>query len=144
MSKAKITLGEKEFEVSAKMNKVVSGFPNETTDNPTPHVEFRVKVKLDNLWTAFNFYASTHDYEQGKRTLEGDDLLFALRCLFDDALYGTYYLEDFADSLGYTEIKTAIRIHKECQKQLKRVLSLGVSEDEIADILNEMSNKDIC
>lgn len=135
----------KRFEIKGKLTDCIKGFPNDPEDK-NYHNQFRITVTNTETKkrTWFNFYGSAHDCELNKIELNDRELLFCFRCLIDDAILGIDSYEDFCSNLGYDEdSRRAERIYKQCEKQVKKNENIGIYEDDLYKIINELSNMGI-
>ena len=85
--------------------------------------------------TKFNFFGSINDCNNGKNTIEGKDLLFAVYCFASDCL--SYIqnptFEDFINCFGVADIKT----YNACRKQFEKSEKIGLCEQDLIDICND-------
>lgn len=127
----------KNLVISSKL--IASGveFPN--TKDGGLHNRFYITVKNteNESVTGFDFYGSTHDYNNGNTEIKGEDLLNAFECFISDAMAGEQDFEDFCNEFGYdSDSRTAERIHKECIKSLNKAKS--ILDTDIYDFANEL------
>lgn len=142
-----ITLQDMKFKVTAKFIEHVYGFPFDKEDRKDWHNKFLISVTrfLDEgkVTRRFCFYGSTHNWQQGIKTLSDNYLEDTLRCFFDDALYGTEDFDDFCANLGYdTDSRTAERTYKACRRTLDKVQDMGIFESVLPDLINELSDRE--
>lgn len=139
-TKTKIEVNGRCFEISAGKGQAVEKWGAWRN-------RFRIYVKdsqKDNAWTYFNFYDSVMHFEEGREYLTEEDLKFAFRCFLEDALAGLLDFEDFLAEFGYDE-REGKRIWKDCQKQFEKAKKLGFeNEEDLADALNELTEKRVC
>jgi len=139
---------DKTFKIKSKYIDTVVGFPNSEKDN-MEHNVFRVSVTRifndrDKITRSFKMYGSYADYEKGKDYQMEDDLKFNFRCFINDAIYGTMSFEDFCGEFGYdVDSRRAEKIWKLCKKTLNKTNDLGISESELYDIVNKLSEMGI-
>lgn len=92
----------------------------------------------------FDFYGSLHDYES-KVKETAKDFIFMAYCIFSDALSFIQNpdLDEFMDCFGYDwGDKDSRKRGKDAFEGCKEAyLKLRMSENTLADILNEMSDK---
>ena len=145
----KIKILDKEFILKGKLVDEGVKFKFADEDDWTLHNKFLIRVirideNGDKLERRFYYYGSHADWEAGKTELTEKELLWAFRCFLEDALAGSYDFKEFCREFGYSEdsIK-ALRIYRECEKQLKKAYDLGIFESELVDMLNELSNMGI-
>jgi hypothetical protein len=141
----KIKILNYEFEIKAKFKGVdipkweKQGFP---------HNKFRITIK--NIKTGrsifFNFWDSYKNYEEGKKELNDEDLIYCFECFLNDAL--SYYdyqdINEFAKGFGY-DLKEVKRVYNGCKIQYEKAKKLGLSDDDIINIFNkivELENED--
>jgi len=139
----KVNFKDKTFEITGKFKDVVNGFPNQKKDR-YPHNHFIITVKnQDGIKIRFNFYGSYVDYLNKKKTLDENDLRDAFMSFLDDIICYLDYPneEDFLNAFGFECIE-GLRIFRECKKQLKKAQKLGLTEDEIYELLNELRELD--
>jgi len=141
--KTTITVLGKIFELKSKLSRSGVNFPY--SDSKTIHNEFTVSVKnKDGVTRRFKYYDSQANFEKGKTDLTEEDLKYCFRCFIEDGLDSTQTFEDFCDGFGYsTDSIRALKIYKSCQKTLKKLFDLGITENELTDIINELSEKGI-
>ena len=97
-----------------------------------------VRNNNTNKLTRFEFWNSISEGEIKKE----DSLLFAFRCFVDDAISGSYDLDDFFAEFGYYDhAKVGIKAYKACQNQKRK--AKRVIEQNLYDLLNEMSDDGI-
>lgn len=77
-----------------------------------------------------------------KSELVGDGLLFAFRCIIQDALvkYENADIGEFADNYGYTDIKSTITIYNNC---LDVASKLKLPESKLYELLGKLSEDGI-
>lgn len=129
--------------VESQFEKSVLGFPNEgptKTKYQDYHNEFNIIVKNDQDYRAvFKFYGSSVDYQKNKTTMNDDDLKEALCAILEDGLYGLMDFDDFCSELGYdVDSRRAERIHKLCIETMNKLEFLGIEEQNMIDMVNEM------
>lgn len=156
--KAEIEINDKRYAITGTYKSTVLGFPN--SEDKLYHNEFLVTIKrvLDNGETikrSFKYYGSVVDYEKHREKqerrlsikdpeLNEKDLLFAFRSFIEDAIAGDMSFNDFCGDFGYdTDSRRAEKIHKLCQKSLKKTLDLGLFTSELQDTLEVLSNRGI-
>jgi hypothetical protein len=131
------------LKVESQYEKSVLGFPNE---GPTKrryqdyHNEFNIIVKNDQENRAvFKFYGSSADYEKNKTIMNDDDLKEALCAILEDGLYGLMGFEEFCSELGYdVDSRRAEKIHKLCIEHLNKLKFLGIEDQNMIDMVNEL------
>lgn len=141
--KTTIIVLDKTFELKSKLSRSGVNFPNSESD--TIHNEFTVSVtNKDKVTRRFKYYDSQANYEAGKNDLTEEDLKCCFRCFIEDGLSGSETFEDFCSNFGYsTDSIRANRIYKLCQKSLEKLFDLGITESELTDILNKLSEMGI-
>lgn len=117
------------------------GFPFESKDiNYHGHFKINLSTELGN--ESFDFYGSASDAGKHKTVMSEDELLNALECIISDALSGIYSFEEFCAELGYDEdSRRAEKIHKACIDTYNRVSALGISDDEMYSIVNDINER---
>ena len=133
------------FGISGTYTDSVKGFPNDKEDK-NYHNEYRITVsnRETKKHTWFKFYGSAHDCELGKTELSKDDLFLCFRCMIDDAIAGLDSFEDFCSNFGYDEdSRQAERIYKACVKKVKKCENIGIYEDDLYKIIDELSEKGV-
>lgn len=87
--------------------------------------------------TRFEFWESVIE----KEIKTEKQLLWAFYCFMSDALayIQNHTIDDFADEFGYTKISEAIRIYKACKASADKTLRIGLDEDRLCDLLNEIN-----
>ena len=127
------------IDVTSTFVEWVNGFPNDKRDI-NPHGHFKIHLTTENGSDSFDYYGSAFDAGNNKKILPDDDLLNALECIISDAISGTYSFEEFCDEFGYDEdSRSAERIHKACIDTLNRVNTLGISENDLYEIVNDIN-----
>lgn len=104
--------------------------------------DYRCKVQSDatDSHVFFHFTGSEHDYDQGKRGLAGDDLLYAFRCFVSDAEAGQQSFADFADEFGYDiDSRSAHATWLACKRSAAKWDRLWHRPVEPGDVLDELS-----
>ncbi len=135
------TNAEKEIgiDVGCEFLGIVTGFPFDKKDTAY-HNHFRITLTTESGSIIQDFYGSAHDRENNKTTMNDDDLKDALRCIVDDALYGLMAFEEFCAELGYDEdSRSAERTHKACIKTAEELQSIGIAENDMYTIVNDLS-----
>ena len=133
-----VTFKNRSFLISYKKIGVVNGFPNDKSDS-SPHYHFKFFVKDVDDAVEFDFYGSSADYNNGKVSLNEEEVLWAFRCFIDDAIMGLSSFEDFCAELGYdVDSLSAYRTHQLCIESLKKTESLGIDEDGLYEIISEL------
>lgn len=135
----KTELKYKNLLISSKLVNSGVKFPNNKTNNSL-HNQFYVTVKNmeDESVTGFDFYGSTHDYNNGVTEIKGEDLLQAFECFISDAMTGDQEFNDFCDEFGYdNDSRAAEKIHKECMKSLSKAQS--ILKEDIHEFYNELN-----
>ncbi len=51
-------------------------------------------------------------------------------------------IDDFAKELAFEKVSEVLKAYKGCKKQFEKCLKLGLTEDEIRDMLNEIIQKE--
>lgn len=127
------------IDVTSTFIEWVNGFPNDKRDT-NPHGHFKIHLTTENGSDSFDYYGSAFDARNNKKILPADDLLNALECIISDAIAGTYSFEEFCDEFGYDEdSRSAERIHKACIDTFNRVNTLGISENDLYEIVNDIN-----
>ena len=152
MSMNEVQVKGKRFSIKSKLKAMGVRFPNEEP-NPrfkTFHNQFEVEVcELDlEKCTKFDYFGSNQEWEDDKKKMTQEDEKFAFRTLFDEGISGDLDFVEFCGEFGYEcddpeGRKRAKKVHKAIKGMRKKVDSLGVSEDEMYDILNALSEQGI-
>ena len=140
----KIKVLNKQFEIKAKYLDL---------DKPIwdDHLHNKFKISVKNLETNktinFYFYDSLVNTKKGKTELTEEDLIYCFKMFLEDSLdyIQNTNIDDFAEEFGFTKISEAIRAFKGCKRQFEKCLKLGISEEELYDLLNciiEHENED--
>ena len=104
------------------------------------HGHFAITLTTKDGSESFDFYGSVYDASHNKTALTEDDLKHALECILSDALAGIDSFEEFCGNFGYDEdSRSAERIHNACKETTTKINALGISEDEIYSILNDLN-----
>lgn len=108
--------------------------------------KYRIGISLNGgkSYIPFDFYGSRHDYENNvKETAK--DFIFMAYCIFSDALSFIQNpdLDMFMDYFGYDwSDKESRKRGKEAFEGCKEIyLKVGMSENTLVDIIDEMSDK---
>jgi hypothetical protein len=118
------------------------GFPGDNKDI-NYHGHFKINLSTESGDDLFDYYGSSHDAGNQKTVLTDGDLLDALECIISDALSGVYTFDEFCSEFGYDEdSRRAEKIHKACIDTYARVSALGISEDEMYVIINDINESD--
>ena len=138
-----ITVGGHKFELSYKFFKEY--YRDELKSFNLPHYAYRVYVKrLDMstpIQTSFLFHTSNHDWQQGKQSMDKNEIIGAFYCFLGDAHTGNMSLEEFLREFGYEYNRESVRIYNACKRSLDKMENLGIFESEIVDMLNEIQEK---
>lgn len=130
----------KNLTITARLVKSGAQFPNSKNDGL--HNKYDVSVTnsdTDNR-TSFDYYDSTHNYNNAITEVKGEDLLQAFECFISDAIAGDESFEDFCDNMGYDpDSRSAEKIWKECIKS--RDKAKNVIDDDLYDFANELQNR---
>lgn len=142
--KAKIEVLNKRFEVKARNLGV--DYPDWDKEK-NEHYKYSIQVKsLDNgKRIRFNFWSSYQDFLDRKDKLTKEDLIFCFRCLLEDAilyLNSNGDIDEFASELGLTKPSEVLRAFKGCKKQYEKCLKLGLTDNEIFDMVNAIIDKE--
>lgn len=140
--------GEK-FDIKSKMVDSGVKFPNTDPGDMTRHNKFKVivcKVKNSDrkVCKTFDYYGSQADWEKGIDKMSEEDLKYAFKNIVDDAIYGMMSFDEFVGELGYdSDSRRAEKIWKETRKSYDKLSDMSVSEDDLYDIVNELSERGI-
>ena len=141
MNKVKLKIGNKCFEIKAKF----LGIDILKWDNK-PHNKFRIYVKnLHNGKSiSYDFWDSYKNWEEGKTELQKEDLIYCFKILLDEALMyiDNKDIDSFAKEFTFEKVSEVLQAYKGCEKQFEKCLKLGLTEDEIRDMLNEIIQKE--
>jgi len=145
-TETEITILDKKFKIGGKYIKTIRGFPN--SEDKMLHNVFRISVTRifdsgDKITKHFKYHGSYAEYEEGKKELNDFDLKWAFRCFIEDATAGRMEFDDFCNEFGYSDLRRAKKIWKECKKQLEKIYDLCIFESELYDIINELSKRGI-
>lgn len=88
----------------------------------------------------FDYYTSVNDFQAHKDTLSETDLLTALECILGDAIAGTYDCKEFFAEFGYEDPCEGIKAWQGCVKTFEMLRSVGISEDVLYDMSNEIED----
>jgi len=145
-AKVEIMLEQGIFDVESRYLKEY--YAGELKSFERPHFAFRIVVRRIDTQAplglpsiSFTFHESQAHWQKNIRKMDEHSISFAFYCLLSDALIGTGTYKDFLSEFGYEDSGESRRIYRACQKQLDKLLSLRVSENEIPDMLNEMQDK---
>lgn len=117
----------------------VKGFPFDNKDI-NYHGHFKIHLSTESGSDSFDFYGSANDAVKQKVIMNDEDLKYALKCIIDDALSGTYSFEEFCNEFGYDEdSRRAEKIYKACANTYNRLSALGISENEMCVIVNDLN-----
>ena len=86
----------------------------------------------------FEYYGNTKDYAEHKDILSETDLMDALECIISDAIAGTYDCTEFFNEFGYEDPCEGLKAWQGCKKTLYKINELGISEDMLYDMSNEL------
>lgn len=121
--------------------------PEMTTKTTMPYQKIQspvfkhlVMVQLNGKNTSFDFHDSIKNTQDGKK-MSRKDLGFALYCFIGDAIAGTMSLGDFESEFGYTKASECIRAYNGCKEATAKTESLGLTENDLYDLSNELSEK---
>jgi hypothetical protein len=138
----RIKILNKEFEIKAKN----LGEDKPFWDNSYLHYKFRITVKNleNNKKISFLFWDSTNNYLEGKKELEEEDLILCFKCLLEDAIsfLDNPNIDEFSKEFGFEKVSEALRAFKGCKKQFEKCLKLGLTENEVYDLINEIIQKE--
>ncbi len=145
VNKTKFTAGQKAILVSSVLKQSGILFPNTDKKDTTLHNQFAVTVSVDEQkGRTFLYYESHKDYMAGKEEMADKDMKYAFRSIIEDAISGQMDFDDFCSEYGYDEdSRRAERVWNECKKSLNKVESMGISGDELYEIINQLSEQGI-
>ncbi len=137
------TKDDVKLKVESTFVETIKGFPHSEHDDMY-HNHFMITVSNDSGKTeSFDYYGSYNDYCKNKTTIPDNDLRFALGCIIGDALSGLMSFDEFCDEFGYDEdSRRAERIHKAAIITTEKIQSLGINEDEMYVIVNDLDESD--
>lgn len=131
--------------VESQYEKPVYGFPD--SQDSMYHNQFVIRITKDitdpkfNDWQIFTYYGSYADYQKNITALSERDMRFALGCIISDALSGLMSFDEFCGEFGYDEdSRRAERIHKKCIETSEKIQKLGINEDDMYRISNDLYN----
>ena len=110
------------------------------------HYKYNVRVIDTNTKKLYHFeYSSSiHDWQQGIKKLDEQNLCFAFYCTMSDALAGLQHSDvwDFMDAFGYEDGRKAQKIYDAC-KQVADDLNekFDLDEDKLCDLMNELQEE---
>ena len=126
-----------ELKVTPRYVETVQGFPFGQDSLPHNHFRIRVKSSRTEIARTFSFYGSAADQEQGRKTLNKKETLWALDCLIGDAVSGLLDLNQFGAEMGFPgDCLKAIRIYNGAKRATAKLRDLGIE----GDLLYEVSN----
>lgn len=144
-----IQIADTKFEVLGK-EYIVRVYDKIPSDSPFINNgkiwKYRIGLSLNEgkSYIPFDFYGSRHDYES-KVNETKKDFIFMAYCIFSDALSFIQHpdLDVFMDCFGYDwSDKESRKRGKDAFDVCKETyLKLGMSENTLVDIINEMSDK---
>ena len=127
------------IDVTSTFVEWVKGFPGDKKDI-NYHGRFKIHLSTESGSDSFDFYGSAFNAGKNKTVMNDDDLKNALECIISDALSGIYSFEEFCSEFGYDEdSRRADRAHKACEDTYNRIVALGISEDEMYAIVNDIN-----
>jgi len=128
------------IEVSSQMVECVKGkFVTYEYNNV-----FNVTIDYENKKETFEYTISVHDTENGKKELSHSDHISAVYSFIGDAITGEMSFETFMDEMGYTDCRSAYKIHKACQKSLEQFGNLNMGDAyDISNFIQEYYPKDV-
>lgn len=91
----------------------------------------------------FNYHGSIDEYDNGKDTLNQQDLIDAIQALLEDglAILQSRDIDDFASNFGYRKVSEALRVWKGCSESLRKLQRLGIGDEAIlCDLVNLTSS----
>lgn len=123
--------------ISARLIKSGVEFPNSKDGGLHNRFDVSVINTESGDKTSFDFYGSTHDYNNAITEIKGEDLLQAFECFVSDSIAGLESFEDFCDNFGYdNDSRAAERIYKECVKSSNKAKL--VIDSDLYDFANEL------
>lgn len=96
-------------------------------------------IVSDTLPQTFDYYGSGSDYAKHKDMLSETNLMDALGCIVSDAIAGTYDCAEFFNEFGYEDPCEGLKAWQGCKKTLYMLNELGIAEDMLYDMSNELS-----
>jgi hypothetical protein len=130
----------KNFEISSNpaIDSVFNPWKGQRTGQ---HFRFDVFVESESgEEISFEFFGSSQDFEDGKNELEEHDLLHAFYCVLGDVNCGLMDFEEFCSEMGYsTDSRQAYQTWEACKESAEQLNDLGLNQEEIYDLLNELS-----
>lgn len=98
----------------------------------------RLKVTYNGQSVFFDFWTS----KARPKAESEDDILSAFNCVVHDALCGANSFEYFCWELGYNEdSRKDEKIYLACVKTFKKLEKIGLNEDVLTDLMNEVLNE---
>ena len=147
MTKVEFEINGKKLTIKSKWVGERTGFPfddKDTLEHNIFNITISRKVDSKTVRRQFKFYDSYQNYLDGKRELSKEDTLFAFRCIIEDALAGCDGFDEFCSDLGYSNDSIrAFKIYKACKKTAEKLKDLGISEDDLYDIVDKLSKMGI-
>jgi hypothetical protein len=90
----------------------------------------KVSVKANDVTITFSFY----DHNECNA-----NPIDALECFIDDCLCATETFYDFCNELGYDcDSREAMKTYRECGFSLNKATNLGLSEDDLIELINQI------
>lgn len=130
----------KNLTITARLVKSGVQFPNSKNDGLHNKYDVTVTNSDTDNSTSFDYYDSTHNYNNAITEVKGEDLLQAFECFISDAIAGDESFEDFCDNMGYDQdSRSAEKIWKECIKS--RYKAKNVIDQDLYDFANELQNR---
>jgi len=103
-------------------------------------IEFRGKI------STFSFWGSINDFEAGRNVLSGEELIFPAYCFFSDAsaYLNAKDIDDFSAEFGYQKPSELLKAWKGCKKAWASCKRLGLSKENVFDIMNHLQDTGHC
>ena len=107
---------------------------------------YNVTVRSDATGASvrFTYHDSIANYDEGKRGLAGDDLLYAFWSFVSDASAGSQPFDDFCADFGYdADSRTARATWRACLSAARRLGTLYHEPTDPADVLEQLESRGI-
>jgi hypothetical protein len=98
-----------------------------------------VTVEINNVSRCFDYHGSVNDYNEGKDRLSKEELKNVLECVISDGIAGGYECKEFFAEFGYDDPCEGIKAYKACLKTLSEFNDMGIVEDMLYKMSNELN-----
>lgn len=131
LERAELKIGAHKVEVRAKL--IGDDIPD-WDKKSWKHYHFKIYLKTNYGQRSFDYWTSAKDHEEGRAYLSEENLIYATRCVLEDALSGSDNFEEDTDS------REAEKTFKACERTFYKVDAIGLKMEDIRNTINTMED----